>query len=108
MEDVGNKFCKTYDSSAGGTLEKCKNAYFKATEDGFLYPCEVVGSPDNFECNKAGNDKACNPKAPPPTFLRNSKRCLSGRSPMPLPGTSGASPQPSRMSSWRAGLWSSA
>ena len=27
------------------------------------------------------------PKAPPPTFLRNSKRCLSGRSPMPLPGS---------------------
>ena len=48
------------------------------------------------------------PKAPPPTFLRNSKRCLSGRSPKPLQGTSGASPQPSRMSSWSAGLWSSA
>ena len=67
MEDVGTQYCKKYDSSAGGTPEKCKNAYFKAAEDGFLYPCEVVGSPDNFECNKAGNDKACNPKAPPPT-----------------------------------------
>ena len=51
--------CCKYDSSAGGTLEKCSAAYFQSAADGLFYTCEVDGSSDDFKCVKADDGKAC-------------------------------------------------